>query len=189
MLRDIRFSMIRHAVFGTDSFRFAAMLGKFFCSVHPRIRLGVFSDMWREQSDRYTYKQTPHRKLTTTSTGTFVSMYKFLINALPLIIPAIKPTHSRYNTVFDDDDTDLEAGNGGIGPSPSRPGKTVEVPLSERRARLSLSAQAQLILVRKKTRRWHAALAGAVAGGMAIMWETRSRRGIIAQQMFVRCVH
>jgi hypothetical protein len=42
MLRDIRFSMIRHAVFGTDSFRFAAMLGKFFCGVRPRIRLGVF---------------------------------------------------------------------------------------------------------------------------------------------------
>jgi hypothetical protein len=43
------------------------------------------------------------------------------------------------------------------------------------------------MLVRKQTRRWHAALAGAVAGGLAILWETRSRRAIIAQQMFVRC--
>lgn len=63
----------------------------------------------------------------------------------------------------------------------------VEVPLrSQRTARLSLSAQAQMILVRKRTRRWHAALAGAIAGGLAIIWEGRSRRGVIAQQLFVR---
>jgi hypothetical protein len=68
------------------------------------------------------------------------------------------------------------------------PRTTFEVPLAERRARLSLTANAQLMLVRKRTKRWHAALAGAIAGGLAIMFEIRSRRTVIGQQMFVRFV-
>jgi len=64
----------------------------------------------------------------------------------------------------------------------------LEVPLEKRKARLSLTKRAQTMLVRKQTQRWHAALAGAIAGGLAIMWETRRRRGVIAQQMFVRYV-
>ncbi|KAF8956690.1 hypothetical protein BDZ97DRAFT_1850035 [Flammula alnicola] len=136
--RDYRMSMIRHAVFGTDTWRFAAML------------------------------------------GTFTSLYKFIINALPILIPAINPRQTSQNTSAldeEDDKVDLEAqlGNG-----------TIEVPLEKRRARLSLSKHAQRMLVRKQTRRWHAALAGAVAGGLAIIWEKRNRRGVIAQQMFVR---
>lgn len=42
--------------------------------------------------------------------------------------------------------------------------------------------------MRKRTRRWHAAFAGAVAGGLAILCEKKGRRGVIAQQLFVRCV-
>ncbi|TFK43977.1 hypothetical protein BDQ12DRAFT_623280 [Crucibulum laeve] len=131
--RDRRFALIRHAIFGTDTWRFALML------------------------------------------GTFTSVYKFLINALPILIPALNPSQSASALGDDDEAAKLEAGL-----------KTVEVPLAKRSARLSLSARAQLVLIRKKTRRWHAALAGAVAGGLAIMWEKRSRRAIIAQQMFVR---
>lgn len=63
---------------------------------------------------------------------------------------------------------------------------TLVIPLEKRKARLSLSKRAQLVLIRKQTRRWHAALAGAIAGGLAIIWEKRNRRGVIAQQMFVR---
>jgi hypothetical protein len=40
--------------------------------------------------------------------------------------------------------------------------------------------------VRKKTRRWHSVLAGAVAGAVAISFEKRSRQVVIAQQLFVR---
>lgn len=119
-------------------------------------------------------------------TGAFTSTYKFLINALPILIPALNPSQATapyqdgaHASPFDDDD--LEEG-----PSASRPSTTVKVPLAQRSARLSLSAHAQLALIRKKTRRWHAALAGALAGGMAIMFEKRGRRGVIAQQMFVR---
>ncbi len=53
-------------------------------------------------------------------------------------------------------------------------------------ARLSLSVNAQKAWVRKKTRRWHAAFAGAVAGGIAVLFETSGRRVTIGQQMFVR---
>jgi hypothetical protein len=110
-------------------------------------------------------------------------MYKFLLNALPILIPAMNPPKSSLNAVpdspFDDDDSEA-------GPTASHPTSTLEVPLTQRTARLSLSAQAQLMFLRKQTRRWHAAFAGALASGVAIMWEKRSRRGIIAQQLFVR---
>jgi hypothetical protein len=42
--------------------------------------------------------------------------------------------------------------------------------------------------VRKKTRRWHSILAGAVAGAVAVSFEKRSRQNVIAQQLFVRFV-
>jgi hypothetical protein len=42
--------------------------------------------------------------------------------------------------------------------------------------------------IRKKGRRWHAAVAGAIAGGLAVLWERQDRRLSIAQQMFVRYV-
>lgn len=119
-------------------------------------------------------------------TGTFVSLYKFLINSLPLLVPAINPRSSRPHYDASPFDGDVEADD--AAPSTDTPMTTVVVPIAQRRARLSLSAHAQLILVRKKTRRWHAAMAGGVAGGLAIMFESSSRRAIIAQQMFVRCV-
>lgn len=112
--------------------------------------------------------------------GTFTSLYKFLINALPILIPAINPRKASQETsTFEEDDEseDLEA---------RLSSTTLEVPLKERRARLSLSKSAQLTLIRKQTRRWHAALAGAIAGGCAILCEKRNRRGVIAQQLFVR---
>ena len=95
----------------------------------------------------------------------------------------MKPPQLKYqnrsSAVFSDDEIDLEAGSKRA---------ILEVPLEKRKARLSLTKRAQIMLVRKQTRRWHAALAGAVAGGLAIMWEKRTRQGLIAQQMFVRCV-
>jgi len=111
-----------------------------------------------------------------TPLGTFTSIYKFLINALPILIPALSPPDSS-NAI--DEVDDLEA---------QLPTTTIVVPTNRRKARLSLSARTQLILIRKRTRRWHAALAGAIAGALAIVWEKRTRRGLIAQQLFVRLV-
>jgi len=78
-----------------------------------------------------------------------------------------------------------------MGPStsiPSPPSATEEVPLGQRRGRLSLTAQAHQVWVRKKTRRWHSVFAGSVAGALAIMFERNENRTGIAQQLFVRCV-
>ncbi|PPR04651.1 hypothetical protein CVT24_011869 [Panaeolus cyanescens] len=140
--RKHRFALIRHAIFGFDTFRFAAML------------------------------------------GTFTSLYKFLINALPIIIPSISPPYTQgskgSSAVDDSSEIDLEAASSQYLQVPG--GQSTE----KRRGRLSLTKRAQIVLIRKQTRRWHAALAGAVAGGLAIIWENRSRRGVIGQQMFVR---
>ena len=54
------------------------------------------------------------------------------------------------------------------------------------KTKLSKQAKLHEVLVRKKARRWHAALAGALAGGLAVLWETKERRLGIAQQLFVR---
>jgi len=102
-------------------------------------------------------------------------VYKFLINALSIATPALSSSNSP--TAFD--------GNGGA---------KVQIPITtvvvqnDRKTQLQLSARAQLVLPRKQTRRWHAALAGAIAGGLAIIWEKRTRRSLIAQQLFVRFV-
>ncbi|KAF9014766.1 hypothetical protein BDZ89DRAFT_962571 [Hymenopellis radicata] len=133
--KNQRLAILGRAIFGSDTWRFAAML------------------------------------------GTFTSVYKFLINALPLLFP---PAKSKDNSPF------LEDGECD-GPEHT----TLEVSLTNgghrrRSARLSLSAHAQQVIVRKKTRRWHAALAGAVAGGLAVLFEKRGRRITIGQQMFVR---
>ncbi|KAL0950380.1 hypothetical protein HGRIS_010342 [Hohenbuehelia grisea] len=148
--KDYRFALIRHAIFGLDTFRFAAML------------------------------------------GTFTGVYRFLINALPLLLSSKPHLTRQYSSALDDDEIDLEDGrrdrlmrSGAYTPAVAS-STTLEVPLAERRARLSLSAQARMVIIRKKTRRWHAVLAGAVAGALAIVWEKPNRRGVIAQQLFVR---
>lgn len=107
--------------------------------------------------------------------GTFTGLYKFLINALPILFPAICPESDESKKAPTID-----------GPTLDNPTQTAEVALPKHKARLSLSAHAQLVFLRKHTRRWHAALAGAIAGCFAIAWEKKSRREIIAQQLFVR---
>ncbi|KAF7301198.1 hypothetical protein MIND_00684500 [Mycena indigotica] len=117
------FALVRHAIFGQDTFRFAAML------------------------------------------GTFAGLYKLLVNSFPIIFPPSP--------------RDLD--------SPLSPESGLATPgLTRRAPRLSLSTQARLILRQQHGRRWHAAVAGAIAGGLALMWEKRSRRVMFAQQLFVR---
>ncbi|KAE9408221.1 hypothetical protein BT96DRAFT_27185 [Gymnopus androsaceus JB14] len=145
-------TIIQRAIFGLDTWRFAAML------------------------------------------GSFVSIYKFLLNALPFIIPSIRASQREYPSAFDEEDDEEEAKDSlpetvfdvSIPPTPVNPSNPVMSHQRRRTERFSLSTQAQRILIRKKTKRWHAALAGAIAGGLGVLWETRGRRVTIAQQMFVR---
>ncbi|KAG6328872.1 hypothetical protein ID866_10217 [Astraeus odoratus] len=127
--KDMRYTLIRHAIFGRDSLRFAAML------------------------------------------GSFVTLYKLILNALPILVPT--PPPKLPPTPFEDSEDESDPIEQGI-------------VTASRQVRLSLSAHAHQVWVRKRTRRWHAALAGAVAGCIAVMFEKQSRRVAIAQQMFVR---
>ncbi|KAH9939247.1 uncharacterized protein BXZ73DRAFT_99450 [Epithele typhae] len=154
--KQFRLSLIRHALFGEDSFRLAGML------------------------------------------GTFVTLYKFILNSLPLVLPqpqsaALSGHGARERSLFRQ--TVKRSGSSLAPPESPLDDGTLDdtemgVPArgtaSPRRARLSMSAQAHQIWVRKQTRRWYSAAAGAIAGSVAILCEKRTRRAGIAQQMFVR---
>ncbi|KAI5993509.1 hypothetical protein EDD15DRAFT_2135963, partial [Pisolithus albus] len=104
-------------------------------------------------------------------TGSFVALYKFTLNALPILLP--QPSEPPPFP-FGDSEDESEP----VTPDPIIPSS------SQRRVRFSLSAHALEVWVRKRTHRWHAALAGALAGSLAIMFEKPSRRIAIAQQLF-----
>ncbi|KAI8989851.1 hypothetical protein BD414DRAFT_536221 [Trametes punicea] len=150
--KRFRLSLIRHALFGEDSWRFAAML------------------------------------------ASFVGLYKFILNALPILLPQPQPketTHARARSLFR---ASLSGGASKAAVDSPFDDETLEdaelrVPQrrqSSRQARLSASAQAHQLWVRKRTRWWYSAFAGALSGAIAITFEKRSRRAGIAQQMFVR---
>ena len=105
------------------------------------------------------------------SLGSFVSLYKYILNALPLLY---RPPVSRPPFIDDDEEIQLE---------PPRPAyKRV------RELRLSASGRARQAWTKKRTKAWFSVIAGAIAGGIAIAFEKRSRRVAIGQQMFVRSV-
>ena len=100
-----------------------------------------------------------------------MSLYKYILNALPLLY---QPPESQ--NPFDDDDEDIELG-------PPRP-----IDKRVRQLRLSTSGRARQAWTKRRTRAWFSVVAGATAGGIAIMFEKRARRIAIGQQMFVRSV-
>ena len=100
-----------------------------------------------------------------------MSVYKYILNALPLLY---QPPVSRPPFIDDDDDTQLDL------PRPAY--KRV------RELRLSASGRARQAWTKKRTKAWFSVVAGAIAGGVAIAFEKRSRRIAIGQQMFVRSV-
>lgn len=127
-------------------------------------------------------------------TGSFVALYRILLNAFPLLFPAnipillsLRNLAKRLTSASDFRDSaidDLTSFSEERGSSPDDPPVTVK----ERAARLSFVAQAHQTWLRKRSARWHSIVAGAVAGGVAIAFENMSRRKVIAQQLFVRRV-
>ncbi|KAH9042865.1 hypothetical protein EDB84DRAFT_1266717 [Lactarius hengduanensis] len=129
--------------------------------------------------------------------GSFVALYRFILNALPILFPANLTLRDNARNLFaslfstEDEQDDFVLDDSPVSSLPASPLPRPSLPLhispgDRREARLSSSAQVHQIWVRRKTRRWHSVLAGAIAGVIAISFEKRSRRNVIAQQLFVR---
>ncbi|KAG8792198.1 hypothetical protein FRC12_006835 [Ceratobasidium sp. 428] len=138
--KKLQFALIRNAIFGTDSFRFAAMI------------------------------------------GTFVAVYKFLLNSLPLIPNDQLPAILRYTPPPSPWSRN----------SPGGPSSPLYMKTKQERREKEQPAPAEEekpasrdVFVRKPVARWHALVAGGVAG-LAVAFETEGRRLTIAQQLFVR---
>jgi hypothetical protein len=127
-------------------------------------------------------------------TASFVALYRIILNALPLLFPANVPVGQNFrnlaSTLFSNQDENRSFEVDDSPTSSSSPSPLARSPvLSDRReARLSSSARVHQEWVRKKSRRWHSVLAGAIAGAIAVSFEKRSRQTVIAQQLFVRYV-
>jgi hypothetical protein len=122
--------------------------------------------------------------------GSFVALYRILLNAFPLLFPANIPIHlklrsltKRLTSAPDFRDSAVEDSSS---LSVERDSLPDNPPVAKRAARLSSAAQAHQIWLRKRSARWHSIVAGAVAGGVAISFENPLRRKVIAQQLFVR---
>jgi hypothetical protein len=145
--RTFRVKMVLHAIFGSDTFRFSAMLASF----------------------------------------TFI--YKFLLNSLPLMpIPdqlSVLRTYrsTRKHRAFDEENF--------VSPTAAEsPGSATPLTIPSKREKQGgksghLSVNSELVYSRLDGARWHAIVAGAVAG-LSVLWETKGRRITIAQQIFVR---
>jgi hypothetical protein len=120
-------------------------------------------------------------------TGSFVSLYRILLNALPLLFPA--SVRFRLNLRGLTEQSPSPSQFGGSATCNSEPDPPEDgIVVGKRTARLSSAAQAHQTWLRKRSARWHSIVAGAVAGGVAISFESLSRRKVIAQQLFVRQV-
>lgn len=108
-----------------------------------------------------------------------MALYKYLLNAFPLLSLSSSPSTlpispDAYTSFGEPEIEDVEKGF-----------SLRSTPVTRR---LSAQAQAHQEWVRKRTKRWHAVMAGALAGGLGLLFEKRGRRVNIAQQLFVRLV-
>lgn len=147
--RKTRISLVKHALFGQDSFRLGTML------------------------------------------GSFVAIYRILLNAFPLLFPAdvSMSLNLRNLTKKLCSSSDFDAADSAVDDSsPLMYDSPIEItPAKEKgKVRLSFVAQAHQTWLSRRSARWHSIVAGAVAGGIAISLENPSRRKVIAQQLFVR---
>ncbi|KAF9516869.1 hypothetical protein BS47DRAFT_1371618 [Hydnum rufescens UP504] len=120
--------------------------------------------------------------------GSFTFLYKLLLNSLPLIpIPdqlAVLRSHrhTRKHPASDEESL-LSPGAGSTGS-----GTPLTIP-SKREKREGkprhLSLTSEIAYSHLDGARWHAIVAGAIAG-LSVLWEKKERRITIAQQIFVR---
>jgi hypothetical protein len=108
--------------------------------------------------------------------GSFTGLYKLILNSLPIVLPPPSPS----KTVQDK----LDSPNEPLTPMVEFQAGRRRESLAKRSSQLSINAQ----FLRKQSKGWHAALAGFIAGGIAVSFEAKSRRLVIGQQLFVRCV-
>ena len=124
--------------------------------------------------------------------GSFVALYRILLNAFPLLVPANAPTRLNLRRLMGQSPSPSRVAAPAIGDSPrsdSGPNASPDkAPALTGNARLSSVARAHQTWLRKRSARRHSVVAGAVAGGVAISFEGFSRRKVIAQQLFVRQV-
>lgn len=125
--------------------------------------------------------------------GSFVAIYRILLNAFPLLFPANVPMSLNLRNLTKNlySSSDFEAADSAVDDSsPFEYDSPIEIaPTKEKgEVRLSFVAQAHQTWLRRRSARWHSIVAGAVAGGVAISLESPSRRKVIAQQLFVRQV-
>ncbi|KAH9056355.1 hypothetical protein EDB87DRAFT_1637449 [Lactarius vividus] len=129
-----------------------------------------------------------------TMIGGFVAIYRILLNAFPLLFPANVPislnlrnfSKRLFSSSDSDDDEDSSAYELSRLAMESHSPIDITPAARKKEARLSFVAQAHQTWLRRRSARWHSIVAGAVAGGIAISFENPSRRGGIAQQLFVR---
>ena len=120
--------------------------------------------------------------------ASFTFVYKFVLNSLPLLpiherlsILLLTP-HTERSCPVDEERDDLPPQQISIPPnlyrvSPTTNGSNFDA--------TNPTAAAKKNHSRLVVPRWHAALAGALAG-LSIVWEKKSRRTMISQQLFVR---
>ncbi len=124
-------------------------------------------------------------------TGSFVALYRILLNAFSL--PFLSNVPFRLNMCGLTEQSESLSPSQVNGPAtcdsePDPPRDNPLVDSEKGTARLSSAAKAHQTWLRKRSARWHSIVAGAVAGGVAISFESLSRRKVIAQQLFVRRV-
>jgi hypothetical protein len=136
------------------------------------------------------------------NTGTFVAVYKFLLNALPMLPIYSNPPSPkllRKKARFTSSPTSTSPSPPETDDLESQPiSKTLSAPPNIDKHRLINSklkgmekeeehgVSATEVFSRLAGKRRHAFIAGAI-GGLGVMWEKKERRGTIAQQLFVRC--
>ncbi|SRR5258707_6916328 len=128
-------------------------------------------------------------------TGSFVALYRILLNAFPLLFPANLPFRQNMRRLTEQSESLPPWQVDGSAICDPELDSELDLPrdnlLVEKRtatARLSSAAKTHQTWLRKRSARWHSIVAGAVAGGVAISFESLSRRKVIAQQLFVRRV-
>jgi hypothetical protein len=106
--------------------------------------------------------------------GSFTGLYKLILNSLAILFPPPVPTKLK--------NLEIESPNEPLTPMVDfRLGQRKES-LVKRSSQLTPNAQ----FLRKQSKRWHAALAGFIAGFIGVSFEAKSRRLVIGQQLFVR---